>query len=67
MRSGRGLESVTGQTEAISVLHPRSRDRIVLVDTPGFDDTYLTELQVLQRIADWLEKTSVVPSASCFH
>ena len=30
---------------------------IVLVDTPGFDDTRKTDLQILESIADWLSET----------
>jgi GTPase Era involved in 16S rRNA processing len=28
--------------------------RIVLVDTPGFDDTFLDDTEILRRIAIWL-------------
>ena len=28
--------------------------RIVLVDTPGFDDTYADDGEILRRIAVWL-------------
>ncbi|KAJ3544806.1 hypothetical protein NMY22_g2655 [Coprinellus aureogranulatus] len=28
--------------------------RIILVDTPGFDDTYIDDQVILSRIADWL-------------
>ncbi|RXW22538.1 hypothetical protein EST38_g3317 [Candolleomyces aberdarensis] len=31
--------------------------RIVLVDTPGFDDTYLGDFVILQRIASWLAES----------
>jgi hypothetical protein len=40
--------------------------RVVLLDTLGFDDTYVTELGVLQLIADWLEKTCVFSSSWSF-
>ena len=30
---------------------------LILVDTPGFDDTNLSDFQVLQSIASWLETT----------
>jgi hypothetical protein len=32
----------------------------VLIDTPGFDDTYRSDLEILQEISSWLEKTSVL-------
>ena len=28
--------------------------RLVLVDTPGFDDTYRPDTEILRIIADWL-------------
>jgi hypothetical protein len=31
--------------------------KITLVDTPGFDDTHLTDREVLKLIADWLKYT----------
>ncbi|KAI5995156.1 P-loop containing nucleoside triphosphate hydrolase protein [Pisolithus albus] len=34
-----------------------SKDRqYVFVDTPGFDDTYLSDREILRMIAEWLEK-----------
>ncbi|KAF8885389.1 P-loop containing nucleoside triphosphate hydrolase protein [Gymnopilus junonius] len=35
--------------------YPRLKDRIVIVDTPGFDDTYKGDAEILKKIADWLE------------
>lgn len=31
--------------------------RLILVDTPGFDDTHLSDVEVLERVAGWLEKS----------
>jgi len=31
--------------------------RLVLVDTPGFDDTYQEDVEILKRIAKWLENS----------
>ena len=28
--------------------------RVVIVDTPGFDDAFLEDVEILRRIADWL-------------
>ena len=36
---------------------PGSNEEIVLVDTPGFDDTYRTDLEILEMIAAWLKDT----------
>ncbi len=30
---------------------------LVLVDTPGFDDTTRTDMEILDMIGAWLEKT----------
>ena len=30
---------------------------IILVDTPGFDDTQKTDMEILTMIADWLTAT----------
>ncbi|KAH7925407.1 hypothetical protein BV22DRAFT_1129069 [Leucogyrophana mollusca] len=50
--------SLTAQTatiEHVIVPHPDDADRrVVLVDTPGFDDTYLDDSEILRRIAGWL-------------
>ena len=29
--------------------------RSVLLDTPGFDDTFVDDVEILKRIAKWLE------------
>ncbi|KAJ2920747.1 hypothetical protein H1R20_g16347, partial [Candolleomyces eurysporus] len=31
--------------------------RIVIVDTPGFDDTYVDDFEILKRISKWLEQS----------
>ncbi|KAJ3561873.1 hypothetical protein NP233_g9927 [Leucocoprinus birnbaumii] len=51
--------SVTQEVEAIRIecpgdVHGRS---IVLVDTPGFDDTSRSDMQVLELISNWLVAT----------
>ena len=33
--------------------------RLVLVDTPGFDDTYTSDSEILRRIAIWLASSYV--------
>ena len=31
--------------------------RLVLLDTPGFDDTFVDDVEILKRIADWLAES----------
>lgn len=55
---GHDLKSCTAQlTPVISPIttpaHLRGK-RLVLVDTPGFDDTYTSDSEILRRIAIWL-------------
>lgn len=38
--------------------------RVVLLDTPGFDDTFKDDTTILQEIAGWLAQSSVI---SNFH
>jgi len=38
--------------------------RVVLLDTPGFDDTYKDDTTILKEIAGWLAQSSVI---SNFH
>ncbi|KAI5995154.1 P-loop containing nucleoside triphosphate hydrolase protein [Pisolithus albus] len=44
-------------TQAVREFPYTSKDRkYVFVDTPGFDDTYLSDREILRMIAEWLEK-----------
>jgi len=62
MQVGRGLQSCTielafGSIEKIEG-HPLLQGyRIVLIDTPGFDDTYKTDFVILSKIATWLKNS----------
>ncbi|KAF9533604.1 P-loop containing nucleoside triphosphate hydrolase protein [Crepidotus variabilis] len=57
-RAGSRLQSVTEAVEAIRLRgHSNYQDRIVLVDTPGFDDTYRSDMEILQLIGEWLKRT----------
>ena len=59
-RAGDSLASVTQDIAAYRILdHERYGSHIVLVDTPGFDDTKRTDAQILELIGDWLKKTYV--------
>jgi len=51
--SGDSLNSVTQKVRAVRI---PAKD-IVLVDTPGFDDTTRSDLEVLRMIAEWLKQT----------
>ena len=51
---GHSLESFTSHVLAIRFLDEESQRHIVLVDTPGFDDTFKSELDILNMISDWL-------------
>ncbi|KAF4565344.1 hypothetical protein EYR36_001914 [Pleurotus pulmonarius] len=54
---GHNLESCTQEVRAISCPHPESGRNVVLVDTPGFDDTVRTDTDILSAIANWLSTT----------
>ncbi|KAF5384899.1 hypothetical protein D9615_001485 [Tricholomella constricta] len=55
---GHGLNSHTQKIEHFAIRHPRDPERrLVFVDTPGFDDTYIDDSEILRRIAVWLAKS----------
>jgi len=57
-RSGGGLQSVTQDVCPIRVRNPLTGDKsLVLVDTPGFDDSTRTDMEVLMMISNWLKQT----------
>jgi len=67
---GHDLKSRTAQlTPVISPItkpaHLRGK-RLVLVDTPGFDDTYTSDSEILRRIAIWLASSYVDHTISRF-
>ncbi|KAH7908667.1 P-loop containing nucleoside triphosphate hydrolase protein [Hygrophoropsis aurantiaca] len=52
---GHDLQSCTTRLCHVAVPCPSDRSRrIIFVDTPGFDDTYIDDLEILRRIAVWL-------------
>ncbi|KDR82096.1 hypothetical protein GALMADRAFT_115026, partial [Galerina marginata CBS 339.88] len=56
-RVGHSLKSCTTVVGAVRIKnHRKYGDRIVLVDTPGFDDTEKSDLEILRIISDWLVK-----------
>ena len=59
-RAGESLKSVTKNLHASRILdHERYGSRIVLVDTPGFDDLEKSDLDILKLIGNWLKKTYI--------
>ena len=59
-RAGTSLKSVTDEVSAHRVLnHPTHRNKLVFVDTPGFDDTNKSDKQILEMISQWMTKTYV--------
>jgi hypothetical protein len=53
----RRLHSRTTQLSAIRF--PGPKFNLVLVDVPGFDNTYRSDLENFQEISSWLKSTSV--------
>lgn len=43
----------TSKVEVVPCIMPNGR-KIFLIDTPGFDDTYRSDTDILREIADWL-------------
>ena len=80
MEIGHNLESCTSKLKHI-VLPPNAvgnilkvgedgkLPRVILLDTPGFDDTYVDDVEILRRIAVWLAFSSVIfpPTKSLSH
>ena len=57
-RSARNLKSDTKNVTPYPVMYHDLR--LVLVDTPGFDDTYRPDSVILRIIADWLTQKYVI-------
>ncbi|KAF8159709.1 hypothetical protein B0H34DRAFT_858458 [Crassisporium funariophilum] len=54
---GHGLKSCTQNVQVVHCFDKVQNRRVVLVDTPGFDDTNLSDLDILKLIATWLKRT----------
>ncbi|KAF7974363.1 hypothetical protein HWV62_12322 [Athelia sp. TMB] len=54
---GHGLESFTQHVRAVRCCRPDDPRSFVFVDTPGFDDTNLSDADILIRITSWLKET----------
>ncbi|CAE6459439.1 unnamed protein product [Rhizoctonia solani] len=55
MEVGKGIRSSTQHLEASKVFQVDDQP-VVVVDCPGFNDTYLTETEILRRLAEFLIK-----------
>ena len=55
---GHDLQSCTALIRHVIVPHPTDEGRrIILVDTPGFDDTFAPDVEILERISLWLARS----------
>ncbi|KAE8348652.1 P-loop containing nucleoside triphosphate hydrolase protein [Aspergillus coremiiformis] len=51
---GHNLQSHTTHTDMFSFTHPEKKNTVVLLDTPGFDDTDRSDTEVLKEISCFL-------------
>ena len=54
---GHGSESSTHQIRVVRCFDKKQNRQIVFIDTPGFDDTNISDFDILQVVADWLKLT----------
>ena len=56
MEVGHELLSCTSrlQYEIVDNPPPLEGHRVIIVDTPGFDDTHVDDVEILRRISVWL-------------
>ncbi|KAF4565300.1 hypothetical protein EYR36_001870 [Pleurotus pulmonarius] len=52
---GDTLEACSTEIQAVEIDY--EKQKVVLVDTPGFDDTHTSDTKVLNMIANWLKDT----------
>ncbi|KAJ3565887.1 hypothetical protein NP233_g7354 [Leucocoprinus birnbaumii] len=52
---GHTLHSTTSRVSGVRIKFLSDRFSVVLVDTPGFDDTSRSDLEILNTIADWFK------------
>ena len=58
---GHGLESFTSQIAVYKIsFQGLPGSDIHFVDTPGFDDTRISDVDIFKMISDWLLNTCVV-------
>jgi GTPase Era involved in 16S rRNA processing len=58
MEVGHSLQSQTQIVHALRIVF-RDNFNVVLVDTPGFDDTNRTDMDILKTIARWFGSVCV--------
>ena len=65
---GHGLESETSEIQVVRFVDPKSRRRVVIVDTPGFDDSRRgdNDTDILKKIAKFLLEQWVLSVTSPF-
>jgi len=54
---GHKMKSKTSDIQAVKAPHPITREPVVFVDTPGFDDTYKSDTDIVMMVANWLIQT----------
>lgn len=57
---GHDLQSCTSTVRPITIPYPSHDDptrRVIFVDTPGFNDTWVDDTKTLREIVDWLEQS----------
>ena len=58
VKVGDDLMPCTSSIRHVIIPHPTDEGRrIILVDTPGFNDTYISEADILECIALWLARS----------
>lgn len=54
-RVGHRLQSSKSAICAVEVFHPTTNEPLILIDTPGLDDTKL-DIEILNMMTAWLRK-----------
>ena len=61
MTVGHDIWSCTSDIQYAILDNPSTRKlkghRVIIVDTPSFDNTYVEDVEILRRIAVWLAST----------
>jgi hypothetical protein len=57
---GHKLRSCTTDIRTVRITHPDDGRPLLLVDTPGFDDTVKSDVEILIMIADYLVKMCAI-------
>ncbi|KZP04217.1 hypothetical protein FIBSPDRAFT_941125, partial [Athelia psychrophila] len=53
---GHSLQSQSVDIKAVRTKHPDDQGSVIFVDTPGFDDTNRSDIEILAQIAGWFVK-----------